>query len=94
MRRRAQKPPLNSAGKNAWCYWCKRQLLATTAISVLAATRDHVIPECRGGTKIVWACFGCNNMKGNMMPHEWLRYMEMNPEWWRWARRPGRAVRL
>lgn len=95
MRRRAQKPPLNADGHIAHCYWCKRQLMSSTSSSQLAATRDHVVPESEGGRKTVWACFACNNLKGAMMPREWRRFMEMNPDWWRDnSRKPGARTNL
>lgn len=41
-----------------------------------SATIDHVIPRCRGGTNhpsnLVLCCRGCNDVKGELLPHEWL----------------------
>jgi hypothetical protein len=52
----------------------------------LRKTRDHYIPLSRGGTNtrenIRQACYKCNNLKGNMMPEVWERFMLDNPLWW------------
>ena len=38
-----------------------------------AATRDHIIPKSKGGSRSqwVWACYECNHAKGSLMPEEW-----------------------
>jgi 5-methylcytosine-specific restriction endonuclease McrA len=45
-------------------------------------TRDHTIPQSKGGTELMWVCWACNMAKGNKMPEEWTAYMEANPRWW------------
>lgn len=45
-----------------------------------SATIDHVIPRCRGGTNhplnLVLCCRGCNDVKGDLLPHEWLEALQ------------------
>ena len=65
------------------CYWCKRSMdLGGTGPK--AATREHLIPQSRGGknvmkvgsgpkrkrvNNVVAACHECNNKRGNMDAH-------------------------
>lgn len=65
------------------CYWCGRQLEGPGSPSSVALTRDHVLPQSRGGVRTVPCCRTCNNLKGNMLPEEWRAFMVANPEWWR-----------
>jgi 5-methylcytosine-specific restriction endonuclease McrA len=78
-------------GPGLKCYWCRRELQSKQAVSLTAATRDHVVPEHTGGRHTVWACWACNNLKGAMQPLEWRAFMEAHPEWWRLAK--GRRSR-
>jgi hypothetical protein len=48
----------------------------------LSKTKDHVIPSSLGGTKTVPACFACNQLKGDMPPEVWDKFMLRNPSWW------------
>lgn len=57
------------------CHWCGRALLfrwtkRKTRIPLLAATFDHLIPECHAGgwhpDNLVLACHECNNDRGQM----------------------------
>lgn len=73
------------------CAYCKREMKPRSALqfgrlSGLERTRDHYIPLSRGGKNskenIKAACYQCNNLKGNMMPDEWERFMRDNPLWW------------
>ncbi len=58
-------------------------------------TRDHVIPQRYKGRKQVLACHGCNNLKGDMMPEEWLRFViEHMPERAEAVRGVFRAFRI
>lgn len=73
------------------CHWCKRPMTSRrlsygTGIRSDAATRDHVIPKSKGGKTKVWACFRCNNLKGNMLPDEWDAWMRANPSKLDWDR--------
>ena len=58
-----------------------------------APTRDHVHPKSRRwgdqSNRIVWACYACNQMKGDMSLDAWRRVMEEVPEWWRLAEKRG-----
>ena len=75
-------------GHGASCAYCKRVLVGSPSRSPRMATRDHVEPKCRGGQRVVWACFTCNVMKGSMWPDEWQAFMEASPEWWLDGPRP------
>lgn len=50
------------------CAYCKRRMRLTLKPIDEQATRDHVIPRCDGGTRVVAACRECNNRKGSMAP--------------------------
>ena len=56
------------------CHYCGK---ATPAREL---TMDHVVPIARGGktTKgnVVPACKECNNMKKQLLPMEWDRYLD------------------
>lgn len=66
------------------CAYCERKLLAPTARSNLAATRDHApIPKSKGGSAWVWACWRCNTMKGDVDYDVWLQFMADHPGWWK-----------
>lgn len=65
----------------------------------LDATSDHVAPKRVGGTddfpNRVLACRACNELKGDMRPDQWLRFMAETPEWWAMFYRTGlRGLRL
>ena len=79
----AKKPPMSSDGKGALCTYCRRTLQSSRAYSAVAATRDYVHPKSLGGTRKVWCCFACNNLKGSKTAFEWSRFMSENPEWWK-----------
>jgi hypothetical protein len=66
----------------AVCTYCRRTLTPRADGGPLAHTRDHVVPRSKGGAKTVPACYVCNNIKGDMMPDEWIAYMAANPKWW------------
>lgn len=70
--------------------YCKRELVAYTATH---PTRDHVMPKSKGGTKTVWCCTKCNNVKGAMLPEEWVWFMANFPEWWKTAGREAKGRR-
>ena len=70
------------AGKLQKCAYCARQLHAKTARNDQRATRDHVHPRHLGGTKCVWACVACNQVKGGMTLEAWQVFMQKNPRWW------------
>jgi len=84
----AQKPKYRAV--NAPCAYCGRAILKNHPYR--QPTRDHVIPQSAafsGTRKIVWACFSCNQMKGDLMPHEWKVVMREVPEWWKLAEKKG-----
>jgi hypothetical protein len=70
------------AGKLQKCTYCSRKLHVTTARNDQRATRDHVHPRHLGGTKCVWACVACNQLKGGMTLEAWQAFMQKNPRWW------------
>lgn len=44
------------------------------------ATREHKIPKSRGGgdgVNVVWACYQCNETKGNMTDAEFLNWIAL-----------------
>lgn len=66
------------------CYWCKGSMVFDDPSSPFAATREHLIPQSRGGTNVmkvgtgkkrrriknvVAACRKCNSSRGNMDAH-------------------------
>lgn len=69
----------NVAGCGIHCGYCKREMIP---YSDTHPTRDHVYPRSRGGTRTIWACVTCNNMKANMLPEDWQTFMDENPRWW------------
>lgn len=68
------------------CPYCRRPM----RFNLFGAepTRDHVIPKSKGGDEMIWACWTCNNMKGDMLPGEWAAFMAANPEWWTQRKKP------
>jgi hypothetical protein len=89
------------------CAYCGRETVIQTGplppleslqSAVLWATVEHKIPQSRGGTddpkNLVNACHVCNNMKGDMMPDEWERFCQRNPEWWKYPKRQKTMVEL
>jgi len=81
-------------GAGERCTYCKRVCTACGSSGGLAATRDHIRPAARGGTRTVWACWTCNHIKADMSPWQWTKFMAAYPNWWKgdtFAR--GREVR-
>lgn len=52
-----------------FCFYCGKK------IKFAGATKDHVRPISKGGSKhtnnLVWACFDCNQDKGNLLLEEY-----------------------
>lgn len=84
---------MSKRGRGETCYWCTRTLESMGSRSGVAATRDHVVPQCQGGTHTVWCCWTCNVIKGNMTPYHWRGFMRDNPRWWTNGPRPFRGAR-
>ncbi len=83
------------AGEVLKCAYCDRQLHVTTARNDLRATRDHMHPRHLGGTKCVWSCIACNQLKGGMTLEAWQAFMADNPRWWtQFAPKQKRRKRL
>ena len=57
----------------------------------LQPTRDHVVPQSRGGRSIIICCLQCNGIKADMLPDQWASYMAANPGWWMLTRAERRA---
>ncbi|PID78012.1 MAG: HNH endonuclease [Deltaproteobacteria bacterium] len=57
------------------CFYCGKMILPHDL------TMDHVVPLSRGGKSskgnLVTACKECNNKKKNLLPVEWIEYLEM-----------------
>jgi hypothetical protein len=70
-----------NAGKP--CTYCQRTMILNHIH--LKPTRDHHMPKARGGwnSPIIPACGQCNEIKGDMLPEQWQRFMAAFPEWWR-----------
>lgn len=74
------------------CHWCQRPMGAVLQNNQKkrdwAASRDHLIPKSRGGAGLpgnqVWAHVRCNELRGNMMPEEWIAWMAANPNRMEW----------
>lgn len=66
-------------GCGVHCAYCKREMIP---YSDTHPTRDHVYPKSLGGTRTVWACVTCNNLKADMLLDDWIEYMHDNPRWW------------
>lgn len=62
------------------CPYCRRPMDRNNPR--LVPTRDHVVPESKGGREILIACYTCNTIKGDMMPDVWCAFMETFPRWW------------
>lgn len=87
---------MSRKGKGHRCAYCDRILEATTSLSRVAATKDHAVPQCLGGTETVWCCRQCNSIKGKLSPAEWAAFMAACPRWWTLAEyaHHGRARRV
>lgn len=70
------------------CAYCHRTMVAAPSRSSCMATRDHIVPQSQGGHRTVWACWTCNTLKGEMMPGEWRKFRDANPEWWKSGPQP------
>ncbi len=94
---RSGKSFINSKPHGYSCHWCGREMLVGDKMR--HPTRDHVLPRSGPGKgvmrNVVWACYACNNLKGNMHPEFWKCVMRDIPEWWRLADMKGpRGVNL
>lgn len=74
---------MSKRGRGYQCTYCERRLEAVGSRSLVAATKDHVVPKSHGGQRTVWCCRQCNTLKGNMTPVEWSNFMRANPGWWK-----------
>lgn len=72
------------------CRYCLR--LMDRKSYALQATRDHVMPICRGGGPKVVCCITCNGIKGDMLPDVWEAFMEAHPRWWTLSRLELRRI--
>lgn len=54
-------------GNKFRCYYCGQSE---------QCTKDHFIPASVGGFLTVWACQVCQGSKKNLMPEEWLQYLD------------------
>jgi len=102
LRRRARLAPRaehKQALKRATLRDCAhRCVYCGTALSVAAATLDHVHPLAKGGPHVpgnlVAACAPCNRRKGDMLPHEYFhRYPAAGLNFLAYARVVHRALK-
>ncbi len=56
------------------CHYCGE------AVAVKELTMDHIVPVARGGkstkSNVVPSCKECNNKKKQLLPMEWVEYLE------------------
>lgn len=73
------------------CVYCGRAIVPDDPMR--QPTRDHIHPKALGGSNsyrnLVWCCFACNNLKGDMTLREWHVVMQKVPEWWLLADKKG-----
>lgn len=59
------------------CVYCGKECFLSVYGKEPVATLDHFVPKSKGGsdsmTNLVMACFPCNNRKGDMDPHEFMK---------------------
>lgn len=77
MRRWTPARALRIACKRAAMRDCGRRCVyCATPLDFTTATLDHVHPVAHGGTgspgNLVTACFGCNQLKGDLLPSEFF----------------------
>ena len=65
------------------CYYCEREMVDGSFVrqkNPLIKTRDHVIPQCRGGKRIsgniVLCCGQCNFHKGSKSLWQWYCFLQ------------------
>lgn len=80
IRKKAMAKLRSITGDGLYCAYCLREMVTYSSTH---PTRDHVMPRSRGGRRTVWSCIGCNHVKADMLPDEWLKFREDNPEWWK-----------
>ncbi len=55
------------------CFYCR------TNTPARKLTMDHIVPLSRGGrstkSNLVPCCKSCNNLKKNLLPIEWVKYL-------------------
>ena len=74
----------------ASCFYCRRKMCDDDPY--LRETRDHYMPRSQVGgieNNTVYACFACNQVKGDMHPDFFKIVMRDIPEWWRLAEMRG-----
>ena len=93
--RAEQKQALKRATLRDCAHRC---IYCGTALSLAAATLDHVHPVAKGGPHVpgnlVAACAPCNRRKGDMLPHEYFhRYPAAGLNFLAYARVVHRALK-
>lgn len=66
---------------NKKCYYCEKEFGSITYHGIiLAKTKDHIVPLSRGGKmrglNVVHCCHYCNKLKDDMMPAEFMEFLE------------------
>jgi hypothetical protein len=61
---------------DAYCPYCD-VLMTRDEASPAFRTKDHVIPQSRGGRATVFACKACNGEKADLSLHEWLAKLQI-----------------
>lgn len=76
---------IKAEGDRSKCYWCGSPLQWKGECKFGAPnddyfpTKDHVVPRALGGTKVVWCCYACNQIKGNLEPWQFARLLGALP---------------
>lgn len=58
------------------CPYCARLMDGRRPTASTSPTRDHVIPQCLGGTRVVLVCRRCNLDKASTPIATWLVLLE------------------
>lgn len=81
----------SSVKRKECCFWCGRQMTKAGEMRSTSLTIDHVMPRALGGGPTVESCRACNEVKGDMHPNDWHKFMRENPEWWKLWRAKAKA---
>ena len=63
------------------CPYCRRAMHYDNLLNTFP-TIEHPHPRSKGGKQTTYACFDCNQIKGDMTLDEWQKFMAENPRWW------------
>lgn len=84
-------PPNRKRAHGQPCPYCQRPMQRHHP--KLEPTRDHHVPQSKGGTDIIIACIQCNMIKADMMPEQWTAFMAQFDGWWKFSKSELRHAR-